>query len=167
MKSDKISFAAIAVAVGGLFGALATFVTWWSFQILVGGGDRLEVPIKGISDWTGKVAAVAGFAALVFAAAYILMSDSSLQRTFAVLMAVASVLLVGVSLIGALRVDSVVAAHSGLGVLTTSRGPGVIVAVLAGIVAFAGALVVGLGATAETDATVDTDAVVLEQVEAE
>jgi hypothetical protein len=167
MKSEKISFAAIAVAVGGLFGALATFATWWTYQALLlgGSGAGVDVSVKGISDWTGKVAAVAGFSALVFAAAYILMSDSSLQRVFGVLMAVASVLLVGVAMIGALRMNSIVQAQAApVAVNAASRGAGLIVAVLAGIVAFAGSLLVGMSTS--TEVVAESDTVVLEQVEA-
>ncbi len=149
MDSKKISFAAVAVSVAGLFGALATFLTWWTYQAGLKGGSSVDVSIKGVSNWTGQVAAVAGFAALVFGAASILMNDSSLERIFLIGMAVASVILTGAALIGALSMDSIVQSSGGpVDVVSASRGVGLLVTLLAGVVAFAGSLSLGAAAQA-------------------
>jgi hypothetical protein len=128
------------VAVGGLFGALGVFADWFSYTATVAGG-QLTVGIAGTEDWSGRFAVVAGFSALLFGGAYLLLSDPALRKISGAAMAASSAVLLVMTLWGAIRVDDVVpdvVAGSGLGdiTFTGSISAGLAVSFVGGVVAF-------------------------------
>jgi hypothetical protein len=140
MRSDTITYPGVGVAVGGLFGALGVFADWFSYTATIAGG-QLTIGIPGTEDWSGRFAVVAGFSALLFGGAYVLLSDPALRRVSGVAMSVSSAFLLVMTLWGALRVDDVVpdaVAGSGLGdvVFTGSIGAGIAVSFVGGVLAF-------------------------------
>ncbi len=140
MRADTITYPGVGVAVGGLFGALGVFADWFSYTATIAGG-QLTIGIPGTEDWSGRFAVVAGFSALLFGGAYILLSDPILRKVSGVAMAASSAVLLVMSLWGALRVDEVVpsvVAGSGLGDVpfTASIGPGLAVSFVGGVLAF-------------------------------
>jgi hypothetical protein len=140
MRSESFTYPGIGVAVGGLFGALGVFADWFSFTATVGGG-QLTVGIAGTEDWTGRLAVVAGVAALLFGAAYVLFTDAQIRKVSAVAMAAASAVLLVMTVFGILRVDDVVpsfVAQSGVGDVTfsSSYAAGIGISFLGGVVAF-------------------------------
>ena len=140
MRSDSITYPGVGVAVGGLFGALGVFADWFSYTATVAGG-QLTIGIPGTEDWSGRFAVVAGFSALLFGGAYILLSDPVLRKVSGVAMAASSAVLLVMTLWGAIRVGDVVpdvVAGSGLGDVpfTASVAAGLAVSFVGGVMAF-------------------------------
>jgi hypothetical protein len=138
VDGNRISYGAIGVAVAGIFGALGTFTEWWKYQVR---GVAGWIGVTGISNSVGKVAAVAGFACLLFGGAFILMSTSSLRKAFQILAAIASVVLMGACGFALFMQDTAVAQATNQPVTATRLGFGLVVCALAGIVAFASSMV--------------------------
>jgi hypothetical protein len=138
VDTQKISYGAIGVAVAGIFGALGTFSEWWKYQVP---GVSGWLGVTGISQQVGKIACVAGFACLLFGGAFILMSTSSLKKAFQALAAVGSVVLMGCCGFALFMQDTAVADATNGPVTATKLGFGLVVSALAGIVAFAAAMI--------------------------
>jgi hypothetical protein len=147
VDAKKISYGAIGVAVAGIFGALGTFTEWWKYQVP---GVQGWIGVTGISNSVGKIAAVAGFACLLFGGAYILMSTSSMRRTFQILAAIASVALMGTCGFALFMQDTAVQQATNQPVTATRLGFGLVVSALAGIVAFAASMVSATDRPGET-----------------
>jgi hypothetical protein len=160
MKSDRFTYPGIGVAVGGLLGWLGVFTSWYSFTVPISGGE-LTVALRGTEDWSGQVAVVAGTTALLFGAAYVLLSDPGLRRISGSVMGAASAVLLVMTLWAALLVEDVVpnfVVDSGLGALpfASSLAPGLAVSFIGGVLAFTASLLAirETGAEAE-DAVVE------------
>jgi hypothetical protein len=140
MRSDTITYPGVGVAVGGLFGALGVFADWFSYTATIAGG-RLTIGISGTEDWSGRIAVVAGFSALLFGAAYLLLQDPAIRRWTGVAMGASSAVLLVMTLFGVLRVNAVVpnaVVGSGLGDIpfSASVAAGLGVSFIGGVVAF-------------------------------
>ncbi|MFN8233209.1 MAG: hypothetical protein U0V56_06975 [Actinomycetota bacterium] len=167
MRSDRFTYPGIGVAVGGLFGALGVFADWFSYTATVAGG-QLTVGIAGTEDWSGRLAVVAGFSALLFGGAYILLSEPTLRKVSGAAMAASSAVLLVMTLWGAIRVDDVVpdvVARGALGdvAFTGSISAGLAVSFVGGVLAFVASFMAirqPAADTAEDAVAVPADAVV-------
>ncbi len=141
MRSGKINYAGVGVAVGGLFGVLGVYADWFKFTYHTSGGS-LTATLSGTADWTGQVAVVAGFAALLGGAAYVLL-DSDLRRVVGPFMGAASAVLLVMAVFGAIHARDVAVPVVGVGGLrgvTASWGIGLLVTFVGSVVGFVGSM---------------------------
>jgi hypothetical protein len=147
MNSEKIAFGAVAATVASLFGGLSALTEWWRYTLV---GDPNPVGIDGITTWMGKVAVGAGLAGLLFGGAYILMGGPKNRRALQALVGLAAAVLIAMVVIAAFSVKSVVADQATGPYSSTRLAPGLIVAFVASVVAFAGAMVSAIDKPGET-----------------
>ena len=121
MRSDRISFLAVATAGAGLIGFIGVFADWYSLAYAFS-GTKVVLDYYGTVDGTGAVAVAAGLGALMFGCAYMLLQDHQVRRVTALLMAISSIVLLVTSAIGFTRVDEAIGPNPLLpGVTGTAR----------------------------------------------
>jgi hypothetical protein len=107
-RSAPLSFAAAAVATGGLLGFAGVYLNWFKYSYAVANGG-ITLYLGGQEDWTGQLAFIAGIATLAFGVAWILFADPQMRRLTGTLMGVAAVLLLAGCIAAFFRVDSATA----------------------------------------------------------
>jgi hypothetical protein len=100
MRSDKISYAGIAGAVGGIVALLGVYAGWWSV------GDT---SFDGVEDISGALALAMAIGTFAFGAAYVLMADPKIRRALGALMTICAVVLTLACVWGLTRGDQVAA----------------------------------------------------------
>ncbi len=142
-----IAYAGIAAGVGGLIGFAGVYLKWFSYSYPVSGGTVTQY-LNGTEDWTGRVAFVAGLAALAFGVAYVLFSDPQLRRITGALMGIGAIFLLSTSLLGLSRVSEAIGAPFLVGVspgatvaVSTDVAGGLVASIVGGVVAVVGAII--------------------------
>jgi hypothetical protein len=121
MRSDRISFLAVATAGAGLIGFIGVFADWYSLAYQFS-GTKVVLDYYGTVDGTGAIAVAASLGALMFGCAYMLLQDEQIRRITALLMALSSIVLLVTSAIGFTRVDEAIGPNPLLpGVTGTAR----------------------------------------------
>jgi hypothetical protein len=146
MKAGKISYPGVAVAAGGAVGILGVLMTWFSFSYVVG-NQGVTLHLSGLHDWSGKVAIVAGFGALGFGAAYVLLDDPQIRRITGILMSASSAFLLFMPIVGLTRLHSV----ANIPGASTDFGSGLTLSFVGGVVAVVGSFLASR-ATADEEA---------------
>ena len=123
MREQKINYAGIAGAVGGIVGLLGIYVSWWSTE---------SVDFDGTQDVSGKLALAMALGTFVFGGAYVLMSDAGIRRAMGALMTLTAVILTLACVWGLTRSDEVAPG--------ASAEVGLWVSVLGGVIGIAGGL---------------------------
>jgi hypothetical protein len=123
MRDEKINYAGIAAAVGGIVGLLGIYANWWSTE---------TVDFSGTQDVSGKLALAMSLGTFVFGGAYVLMSDPGIRRAMGALMTLTAVVLTLACVWGLTRGDEVA--------LGASAEVGLWVSVLGGVIGIAGGL---------------------------
>jgi hypothetical protein len=100
MRSDKISYAGIAGAVGGIVALLGVYANWWESD---------TATFKGTADVSGGLALAMAIATFAFGGAYVLMADPKIRRALGALMTVCAVVLTLACVWGLTRGDQVAA----------------------------------------------------------
>jgi hypothetical protein len=100
MRSDKISYAGIAGAIGGIVALLGVYAGWWSV------GDT---SFDGVEDISGALALAMAIATFAFGGAYVLMADPKIRRALGALMTICAVVLTLACVWGLTRGDEVAA----------------------------------------------------------
>jgi hypothetical protein len=100
MRSDKISYAGIAGAVGGIVALLGIYAGWWSV------GDT---SYDGVEDISGGLALAMAIGTFAFGGAYVLMADPKIRRALGALMTICAVVLTLACIWGLTRGDQVAA----------------------------------------------------------
>ncbi len=100
MRSDKISYAGIAGAVGGIVALLGVYANWW-------GSSDTGFNYKGTADVSGGLALAMAIATFAFGAAYVLMEDPKIRRALGALMTICAVILTLACVWGLTRGDQV------------------------------------------------------------
>jgi hypothetical protein len=100
MRSDKISYAGIAGAVGGIVALLGVYANWWESD---------TASFKGTADVSGALALAMAIATFAFGAAYVLMADPKIRRALGALMTICAVVLTLACVWGLTRGDQVAA----------------------------------------------------------
>jgi len=137
MKSGKISYAGLGVAVGGVIGFMGVVAHWFSYSYPSNGGT-VTVTMSGTADWTGSVALVSSFGAFAFGGAYILLSDPALRRLLGVLMSASAAFLLVMSVFAYTRIDEAVGVPAE--VSSTKAAVGLAISFAGGVVAVVGGL---------------------------
>jgi hypothetical protein len=139
MRSDRISFLAVATAGAGLLGFIGVFANWFSLSYQFS-GTVVELDFYGTVDGSGAIALAASLGALAFGCAYILLQDAQIRRITVLLMAISSIMVLVSSLIGFTRVDEVVGPNpllpgvTGSAPYTATIAPGLIMSLVAGLI---------------------------------
>lgn len=123
MRDEKINYAGIAAAVGGIVGLLGIYANWWSTE---------TVDFTGTQDVSGKLALAMSLGTFVFGGAYVLMSDPGIRRAMGALMTLTAVVLTLACVWGLTRGDEVA--------LGASAEVGLWISVLGGVIGIAGGL---------------------------
>jgi hypothetical protein len=123
MREEKINYAGIAAAVGGIVGLLGIYANWWSTE---------TVDYAGTQDVSGKLALAMSLGTFVFGGAYVLMSDPGIRRAMGALMTLTAVVLTLACVWGLTRGDEVA--------LGASAEVGLWISVLGGVIGIAGGL---------------------------
>jgi hypothetical protein len=123
MRDEKINYAGIAAAVGGIVGLLGIYANWWSTE---------SVDLDGTQDVSGKLALAMSLGTFVFGGAYVLMSDPGIRRAMGALMTLTAVVLTLACVWGLSRGEEVAAG--------ASAAVGLWVSVLGGVIGIAGGL---------------------------
>jgi hypothetical protein len=100
MRSDKISYAGIAGAVGGIVALLGVYANWWESD---------TATFKGTADVSGALALAMAIGTFAFGAAYVLMADPRIRRALGALMTICAVVLTLACVWGLTRGDQVAA----------------------------------------------------------
>jgi hypothetical protein len=100
MRSDKISYAGIAGAVGGIVALLGVYADWW---------ESPSQTFKGTADVSGGLALAMAVATFAFGGAYVLMADPKIRRALGALVAICAVVLTLACVWGLTRGDQVAA----------------------------------------------------------
>ena len=103
--SAPLSFAAAAVATGGILGFAGVYLNWFKYSYPVSNGSITQY-LGGQEDCTGQLAFIAGIATFAFAVAWMLFADAQIRKLTGALMGVAAVLLLGACIAAFFRVDS-------------------------------------------------------------
>jgi hypothetical protein len=109
MRSERINFLAVVTAVAGLIGFIGVYAKWFSYEYQVESGV-VTIFLDGTWDMTGALAVTGGIGALLFACAYILLTDPAIRRIVVLLMVISSVVLLLSSAFGFFRVEDAVTA---------------------------------------------------------
>ncbi len=143
--SGDIAYAGIAGGVGGLLGFSGVYLKWFSYSYSVRGGTLTQY-LNGTEDWTGRVAFIAGLAALAFGVAYVLFDDAQLRKITGALMGVGAIFLLAMSLLGLSRVGQAVGSPFLVGVspgetvsVATDVAGGIVASIVGGVIATVGA----------------------------
>jgi hypothetical protein len=100
MRSDKISYAGVAGAVGGIVALLGVYANWWESD---------TTAFKGTEDISGALALAMAIGTFAFGAAYVLMADPKIRRALGALMTICAVVLTLACVWGLTRGDQVAA----------------------------------------------------------
>jgi hypothetical protein len=100
MRSDKISYAGIGGAVGGIVAVLGVYANWWESD---------TATFKGTADVSGGLALAMAIATFAFGGAYVLMADPKIRRALGALMTICAVVLTLACVWGLTRGDQVAA----------------------------------------------------------
>jgi hypothetical protein len=100
MRSDKISYAGIAGAIGGIVALLGVYANWWESD---------TATFKGTADVSGGLALAMAIATFAFGGAYVLMADPKIRRALGALMTICAVVLTLACVWGLTRGDEVAA----------------------------------------------------------
>jgi hypothetical protein len=163
MRSEKINYAGVAGAIGGLLGFIGVFAYWWTYS-WVATGATLTVAVRGTADWTGVAALVAGIAAFAFGGAYLLMDDPSLRRITGTVMGIGAIFLLTMTVAGMFRTTQaigvpLVAGQAGSTVtFSTALDAGIYVSFLGGVVAVVGTILMVAGSSKDASAAPDAPA---------
>lgn len=152
MDATRISYSSVAVAVGGLFGALGTITNWFGYQTALQGGGQATIGVEGLDSPGGKLAAISGLLCVLFGGLGILMPEKR-GGALTALMALASVGLIGGVAIGAIAGTNTVAdAAQAAGVSSYGyvRQAGLAISFMGGAVAFIGAMLQATDKPGET-----------------
>ncbi|MEA2551758.1 MAG: hypothetical protein QOE25_1527 [Actinomycetota bacterium] len=141
MRQDKIDYVGVLASVGGLLGFIGIYLGWWYYSWAVSGGT-LTQEIRGLEDWSGVAALVAGIGAFAFGGAYLLMDDPGIRRLTGALMGISAIFLLGMTIVGMFRAGTVVgpspliAATPGTRVqINTGLSGGIFLSMVGGVVA--------------------------------
>ncbi len=118
-RSEPVSVAAGAAAVGGLVAFVGVYLGWFSVTAPAGSGS-----FGGTADWTGLVAAIAGLLAVVGGGAAVLLRGGVLGTWGAGLASVGGIFAAAMATIALLRLDAVAAETPAMSRPAAPVGPG-------------------------------------------
>ncbi|MEP7059765.1 MAG: hypothetical protein ABI828_03455 [Actinomycetota bacterium] len=163
MRQDKIDYVGVLGTVGGLLGFIGIYLNWWYYSWSAGGGT-LTVGVRGLEDWTGIAALVAGIAVFAFGGAYLLMDDPGIRKISGGLMGIGAIFLLGMTIAGMFRAGAAVGPTPNIGEVaagttrvrvTTGLYGGIFLSMIGGVVALiATIMMVGRDNSPETSGAV-------------
>jgi hypothetical protein len=107
MRQDKIDYVAVLGTVGGLLGFIGVYLYWWYYAFIFQGVGFTQ-NLRGVEDWSGVAAMVAGLTAFAFGGAYLLMDDPAIRKITGGLMGVGAIFLLAMTILGMFRTDAAV-----------------------------------------------------------
>jgi len=152
MDTTRISHSSVAVAVGGLFGALGTFTNWFGYQTALKGGGQATIGIMGLDSPGGKLAAISGLLCVLFGGLGILMPEKRGGALTALMVIGALGLITGVTIGAIAGTNTVADAAEAAGVASYNyvRQAGLVISFMGGVVAFVGAMLQATDKPGET-----------------
>jgi hypothetical protein len=152
MKSGHISYSSVAVATGGLFGALGTIADWFGYQTALAGGAQGTIGVQGLSSPGGKLTAISGLLCVLFGGLGILMPEKR-GGPLTALMGIAALGVVTGVVIGAVAGTNTVAdaaKEAGVASYNYVRRGGLVISFMGGIIALVGAFLQATDKPGET-----------------
>jgi hypothetical protein len=149
MQADKISYAGVGAAAGGVIGIIGVMAKWFTFSMPLGNGV-VTYSLSATADWTGSLALAAALGAFAFGGAYILFTDPKIRRVMGACMSVCAVFLLAFSLFGYTRIGEAVGVPAAQ--FTTHAGRGLALSFVGGVIAVVSSLLASLDLFGAADA---------------